>query len=412
MMFRRGLALCLVLGLASFARAQQATISFSPNGGTFAPNQVVNVDVLVTQANGATKFLRYAQLDFSKFALDNPTLRAAMSLPTTHSAVPGMIKGFDFLSTTGPNCAAANSATCGTGHYVEDELVGGLRPNIIAIAYRELTADPNKQIELANNVATKIATLTLTMPAAGGNYGKLDVLNANGLTADVGGELRWGFGITGDTDLVRLRVPATLLGGLSGDFIVSSVINFVSALPAATASAGTVRVLSRTTRNEARLDFDGNLPAPPAGAVRVRELLAAGAFGPDIAANFTPTIGDAATPPVGDTARLILKDNASNLGHRKWYQVESTGTWPGVGPFCLQFVVQSGDCEGNGSVGASDLTCVNLKIPTPPMPAASDANFRVDINAAQGIGTADLNAANAQIASPPVAKPTGHTTCP
>ncbi|GEM_PF-2832803 len=405
MMFRRGLALCLVLGLASFARAQTATISFSPNGGSFAPNAVVNVDVLVTQGNGATKSLRYAQLDYS--ATPNATLKAAVSLPTTHSGAT--IKGFDFNSVGAPNCSPATSATCGTGHYIEDDLL--LRPNILAIAYTLLAADANKQIELPNNTAVKIATLRLTMPGAIGNYGKLDVVNAAG-GVDAGGELRWGFGITGDTELIKLRAAAGLLGGISNDFVVTDIGPiFVTALPAPTATGATIRVMSRTTRNEARLDFNANLPAPVAGGVRIREMLAAGAFGGDIAANFTQTLGDAATPGV-DTARLILKDNASNLVHRKWYQVESTGTWPTVGAFCLQFVVQAGDCDGSGAVAAADLTCINAKIPTNPANAALDANFTDDINGAGGIAAADLTAANAQIPSGPVAKPTGHTTCP
>ena len=187
---------------------------------------------------------------------------------------------------------------------------------------------------------------------------------------------------------------------------------FVIALPAATASGGTIRVLSRTTKNEMRLGFSDNLPpVPGAGVIRVRELLAGGAFGADLGANFIATITDTPGGAV-DTARLILKDNASNLLHRHWYQIQYDGcTWPGVGPFCLQFVVQAGDCNGSNTVNAADLTCVNAKIPTLPG-AINDGNFRVDINGDSGINAADLSAANPQIPSLPVAKPTGHTMCP
>lgn len=179
---------------------------------------------------------------------------------------------------------------------------------------------------------------------------------------------------------------------------------FVSALPAATASSGTIRVLSRTTKNETRVNFQNPLTTdPPAGGIRIREMTAGG-FGADIpSTNFTFT---------RDGARLIIKDNASNLAHRKWYQVESTGTWTGVGAFCLQFVVQAGDCDGNNAVNAADLNCINAQIPKTPAQAAVDTLFFKDINGGTGIGAADLNAANAQIPSAPVAKPAGHTTCP
>lgn len=414
MMCRRGLAACLVLGLASLANAQTAVISFSPNGGTFAPNQVVMVDVNVTPTINVNKLLRYAQFDFSA---TSASLRAGLVLPNNHTGVAGGIKGFDFNSVGGANCPAANNANCGIGHYIEDELVGGLRPNIIAMAYTGLTADPTRQITLQTGVARKIAVLQLTMPGAPGNYGKLDVLNAAGAgSPDLSGELRWSFGVASDNpanELIRLRAGAGLSGGVSNDFIVSppGCVNLMASLPGKTAATNTAGVLSRTTRNEVRMDFSGNLPALPAGGVRVREMQVGGGFGGDLSASFTGTITD--TPGGGvDTARLILKDNGTTLVHRRWYQVDVADTYPGVCNFCLQFVVQAGDCQLNNSVNAADLTCINGKVPTLPAAAATDANFTSDINAVTGISAADLSAANAQIPSAPVNRPAGHVPCP
>lgn len=248
-----------------------------------------------------------------------------------------------------------------------------------------------------------LITGTLTAPQAPGMYKlKASQVFANVIDAGQNGtEEFWATKAAGVGSLTDLTVTVMSL----------PTITFVSALPAKTAATNTAGVFSRTTRNEVRMDFTGNLPALPAGGVRIREMQAGGGFGGDLSASFTGTITD--TPGGGvDTARLILKDNGSTLVHRTWYQVDNAGTYPGVGNFCLQFVVQAGDCNGNNAVNAADLTCINAKVPTLPANAALDANFTSDINAATGISAADLSAANAQIPSAPVARPAGHVPCP
>jgi len=168
------------------------------------------------------------------------------------------------------------------------------------------------------------------------------------------------------------------------------------------------KTLPQTKKNRIRLTFGpGNLPGNPgAGEVTIREMLAGGGFGADLSSNFQITAA---------TNVLTLLDNSANgvLGNKKWYLIESAGTYAGVQNFCAAYATQFGDADaaGAGLVSFADLGNINTSIGQP----VNDTNRRRDIDGSGIITFADMGAANSFIATGgiAVARPNGHTnTCP
>ena len=153
--------------------------------------------------------------------------------------------------------------------------------------------------------------------------------------------------------------------------------------------------LWRSERNYMTLDFDGDLPAIANGDVMIRELLADGAYGPDLSANF-------GIDPMGDT--LIVVEITASLEHGKWYAV-SGQDWNGVEDFLIHLVCLVGDANADNRVLPNDLSLINTAVPSFEEGPLS----RFDIN---GDGRAlpnDLSIANTRVptvATP--AKPSGH----
>ncbi len=172
----------------------------------------------------------------------------------------------------------------------------------------------------------------------------------------------------------------------------ASNVSLVSSFP-----AGETR-LWRSTKNRVRITFSGNITAPGSGEVQVRELLPAGAFGSDLSGSFTPTVNG---------SELVLADNGSTLQNKTWYRISQSGTWPGVDPFSLDFLVQAGDANNDGFTNFTDLSAINGSIPTLP-PGLNEGNMRGDVNGDNFINFTDLSVANGFILSFPIPKPSGH----
>ena len=159
--------------------------------------------------------------------------------------------------------------------------------------------------------------------------------------------------------------------------------------------------LWRSQKNTIRLVFDQDVTAPAAGAVAIQEMLEGGTYGSDLSAGFTFTIeNDAQLRP----RILKIRETGSTLVHRKWYAVANTGSWTGVSPFVVQYVVQVGDANNDGRVLNTDFGVINAAIPI--FKAADDD--RRDINGDGRVLNTDFGVTNSKIPSFPVPKPSGH----
>lgn len=163
----------------------------------------------------------------------------------------------------------------------------------------------------------------------------------------------------------------------------------------------TGKSLWRSARNTFRLRFDFDIDAPASESILIQEMLAGGAYGPNLASGFTFTVeNDANLRP----RILKIREKATTLTHRKWYAVRSTGDWTNVTPFTVQYVVQVGDANADGRVLNTDFGVINAAI---PMFNAPDDDRR-DINGDGRILNTDFGVANGKIPSFAVAKPSGH----
>lgn len=183
----------------------------------------------------------------------------------------------------------------------------------------------------------------------------------------------------------------------TSDPLTMTVQTATSVAVASSFPAGDTR-LWRNTKNRVRITFTGNVSAPGAGDIQVRELLEGGAFGSDLSGSFTATVNG---------ADLVLTDNASTLVNRKWYRVSNPGTWGGVDAFGIDFFVQAGDANNDGFVNFGDLGAINPFIPTLP-DGINETNMRGDINGDGFINFSDMTAANNFIPGLPSEKPLGH----
>ncbi len=159
----------------------------------------------------------------------------------------------------------------------------------------------------------------------------------------------------------------------------------------------------RSANNFAFLEFDADLPAPAAGQVQIRELLADGAFGADLSTGFTISIENNG----GGLPRVLtIRENGTQLVDRKWYAVTDNG-WTGVAAFEVDIVHLIGDEDGNGRVLSSDVVNINSSI---SFTLVTDS--RRDIDGNNRVLSADVVDANGRIQFATVPKPTGHLCAP
>lgn len=159
--------------------------------------------------------------------------------------------------------------------------------------------------------------------------------------------------------------------------------------------------LWRSAKNTFRLRFDLDIDAPASGSILIQEMLAGGAYGPDLASDFTFTVeNDASLRP----RVLKIREKATTLTHRKWYAIRNMGGWANVAPFVVQYVVQVGDANADNRVLNTDFGVISAAIPVFNAPD----DDRRDINGDGRILNTDFGLANSKIPSFNVPKPSGH----
>ncbi len=225
-----------------------------------------------------------------------------------------------------------------------------------------------------------LATGSVTAPVVPGLYTlELSELFANVITDGEIGDVFWATEAAGVGSIGNLAITVIDICPPDNGLVASTPADQQS--------------LWRTAKNIIRIDFGGSVAAVVAGDYEIRELLDAGAYGPDLAASFDMGL---------EGSTLRIQDLAGTLAHRTWYAVINANPCDGIGDFELQFVVQVGDADGNRFVTPVDVGQINA---SPLGAVADDSRFDIDGN---GFRTAaDVGLANAGQGGLP-AKPAGH----
>jgi len=199
--------------------------------------------------------------------------------------------------------------------------------------------------------------------------------------------------------LSDLGFPCEGIEHLEGDAVID--VEVTSNRGDCLSHIGVARELAAGTGKELRLPEisleEAEKPASEYCQVEINELLPEGAFGPDLSASFSFDVE-------GGTV-VRIQDSGATLEHRKWYAIRNVGNWPGVAPFEIHYLVQMGDCDGDGVVISLDVGCVNAGIPC--IDNCGDEN-RKDMDADGKVLSLDVGAVNAHLGSFAVPKPTGH----
>ena len=361
-MIKRGLALSLVLGLASVAQAG-AVLEFGVP--PYGAGDTVTVDIFLKQDPvGSDVLIRLVELHMDD---TDP----ALGLSNFQWAFGAVV------------------------HYKDADLAGG--PAGVACAYYyevpgDLGPNPGAQLTLpGNGSSVLIGTIDVTLPDPFDQPAYLNVLNADDADPDLVSLVAFGFDL-GDDPVTAWRASDLSLSGGLYLFEPSTACTLVSSAPPHDGS------LWRTANNCMELTCDAGcvLAEPGAGEVEIVELLAGGGYGADLSASFTFTV-------VGGNV-LQIEENGTVLTNQTWYGVRNVGAWSGVDPFMIHVVVQAGDANGDGRVQFNDLSFINTGIPTDPAMCGD----RKDINGDARVQFNDLSAANVSIPSDTIAKPAGH----
>jgi len=236
-MLKRGLGFCLVLTVASVARAG-AVVSLVPTlkapDGTPISNAVYtagtntvcyevntasdDIDIKATSTAGGDRELRHLQLDFSQSTLcpGGTTCATALFLspPTTHTG--SNVRIFDFKGE--PQCSAGTETTCGAGHYFDASFTAPIgRETVVSSTYYfvtsdDLNGDPGYQKTLKGTGETTLAHVRVLLPTTIGMY-TLNALNSAQTNPDLGGaDIRFGFGtdVTGGDGIALTTWRANL----------------------------------------------------------------------------------------------------------------------------------------------------------------------------------------------------------
>ena len=371
-MIRRGLALGLVLGLASVAQAG-VVIDLQPTTpAPYAQGSTVTVEAYLYQAPaGVDQDLRLVEM---RFTSTDPALTVQNFLWDAGFVVPG--------------------------HYKDEDLVLG--PSGVAVAYTyvnpaELGPNPAAQVTLpGDGTPVLVATMEVVMPGADGTY-TLDVANATAPNDDLDATVCYGFGLdVGD--------PVTCMSPGSG--VTGGTVDLeVSAAPLAVlteASPAAEFTLPRTQGNVVKLTFDRAVPAVPGndgeGELLIREMLVGGGYGGDenVGGTFNIFI-DGVDPNV-----LWIQDSiaAPALANETWYSFQNDGSWAGVASFEMQYPVVFGNV--NDSV-ETDVTDVTQVMGNRADPAPFDA--LEDLNASGAVDVTDVTATLGNRGSTKPAKP-------
>lgn len=382
-MLKRGLALSLVLSVGSIVQAG-ALVELVPSGstnpfnpcGSFSAGEMVTVSVMLSQTpTGADQYLRMVQLDLAN---SDPALGSPSAMTWT--------------------------ATVNHFPFVQDSRLSNTYHGDLVIPDLELNTVDQFLLPF-DGTAVEVLVFDITMPGASGSY-TLDVLNSSDTDVDRGGQIRFGYGL-GVTPLTTWRGSE-----LSGGSITFDVVD--QALTATTANSDGGNTFVRLRRNIARLTFNTDIAAGAGsialnGQVEIREMLAGGGFGPDLAisaVDFGFSVENVGGPRV---LRIEEIADPGVLEHQKWYAIGNAGAWGAVGSFTTQFFVLKGDANTDGNVNFTDLNFILgfNGISEPVLADDAPANTNGDTT----VNFTDLNAALGFNGSGTLPMPSGHP-CP
>ena len=199
-MFKRGLVLSLVLCMASVVNAGSTSLELRPSAPAdaagYARGEVVDVEIVLLNGEGAAFDIRLAQVDFA--ASD-----AQLSIADFGIDLSSLLA--DALYTQFPT-----------------DMAGG---NTIAnVTYSGSTPTPGFILNIGEGGELSLGTATVTLPDADGTY-RLDVVNGDAPNNNSGARFDYGFDSRtilwpvggGQTDLTVVPEPATLaLLGVGG----------------------------------------------------------------------------------------------------------------------------------------------------------------------------------------------------
>jgi hypothetical protein len=219
-MLLRAITLGLTLSVVSIAQGG-AVVSLSPSpvGQTYAPGSTHTFAVQLSQTvTTGDKYLRMVQFD-----LNASDASLGLALPVVHNldgfpvTSPTDIQFFSFVGV--PACDVLASS-CGTDHFVVDQLNTAVPPGprIISATFgsaTQLSENQQRQIRLPGDGSpVTVGMIQVTMPGAIGDY-ELNLVNAAEANVDKGGQLRFGFGCQGLTGACSDPITAWRASGAS-----------------------------------------------------------------------------------------------------------------------------------------------------------------------------------------------------
>jgi hypothetical protein len=207
-----------------------------------------------------------------------------------------------------------------------------------------------------------------------------------------------GNGVPDECDIANGTSLDVNLNGIPDECEVPIGVNLTAKAPACDAS------LPKLRGNVVRLTFSGPIVAPTAGQILIQSLGAGGTFGPDLSANFTYTVEPGNVLRIFDGVGPIP---GTNLANATWYAIRSTGGWPGVNPFEVDYVVVIGDSDATSLNDFADLSFVFANLTG----VAADDNPS-DVNSDTFVDFADISDAFGFNGSIAPLKPGGHGCVP
>jgi len=121
--------------------------------------------------------------------------------------------------------------------------------------------------------------------------------------------------------------------------------------------------LWRSAHNVSEHTFSCTITAPQPEQLEIRELISSSTMGPDLWAQnpsrFSVTVVETVSGN-GKFWRLkVWENDPASFVHRKWYTIRNVGAWETVQPFCVDYLVQKGDANGDKIVNSLDVSTIN-----------------------------------------------------
>ena len=438
---RHFVSLALVLGVAAAAQASDLDLCVVEQGGSCpaAPgNSTITVppdcDVpfavvgeLSDMLNEGLAFVTF-DLSFSGGDLDPTTIDLPTEDPMLNYLLPLGINNPDASRCVdNPGLPFCGSITCPPDCGFRGTLVGGDLIQLLGGQNTFRNTDANAPFPTSATVITGIAWPGSPQTFISGMF-HVPAGLANGphelsLISPLSNVILDGeTGIPLDEHWKTEKVDAFNISNLTVMVDASAACSFGGPLCEVASDPADEGTLPRFQNHVIRLSFVGSVPAPNPGDIKIQPLLANGAYGTDVSADFTFTLenadltlriangvcgagADAGSPCISDTGCDGVCNNNS-LANETWYGIVNDGSWAGVSPFAVDLAVVFGDVNDSTATDVNDV---------PPILANrgnTDDGIKYDVN---GNGVVDVNDVPPTLANRGSARPTkpgGHDCTP